>query len=54
MSESKDLFSHLEFMVILVTLICGFLYLIDKIERQINKNDILYNTFIYLMKDGGK
>ena len=51
MNDIKS-FVHVEFAVLLVTLIGGF-YLIDsKIERQSNRTDKLYEMFIDLLKDG--
>jgi len=46
--------NHLEFIVLLITLIGGF-YLMDaKIERQSDRTDKLYEMFIDLIKEGRK
>lgn len=49
--ENKHWSSHLEFMVLLVTLIGGFYLLDGKIERQAERTDRLYEMFIQLVKE---
>lgn len=52
--ENKNWFVHVEWVVVLVTLLGGF-YLIDgKIERQSARTDRLYEMFIDLVKEGRK
>jgi hypothetical protein len=46
--------THLEFLVLLVTLIGGFYLLDGKIERQAARTDRLYEMFIDLIRDGKK
>jgi glutamyl/glutaminyl-tRNA synthetase len=46
--------NHLEFIVLLVTLIGGFYLLDAKIERQSDRTDKLYEMFIDLLKEGKK
>ena len=54
MNENKNWFIHVEWVVVLVTLLGGF-YLIDgKIERQGERTDRLYEMFIDLIKEGKK
>jgi len=53
-NENKNWFIHVEWVVVLVTLLGGF-YLIDgKIERQGERTDRLYEMFIDLIKEGKK
>lgn len=54
MSESKHWTTHVEFMVLLITLIGGFYLLDGKIERQSLRTDRLYEMFIDIVKDGKK
>lgn len=49
--ENKHWTSHLEFMVLLITLIGGFYLLDGKIERQAERTDRLYEMFIDLVKE---
>ncbi len=43
--------THVEFVVILVTLIGGFYILYGKIERQSARTDRLYEMFIDIVKE---
>lgn len=43
--------SHVEFLVLLVTLLGGFYLLDGKIERQSERTDRLYEMFIELVKE---
>lgn len=52
--ESKNWSIHMEFVVLLVTLIGGFYFLDGKIERQGERTDKLYEMFIDLIKEGKK
>jgi hypothetical protein len=54
MSESKTFAAHIEFVVLLVTLLGGFYLLDGKIERQSQRTDTLYEMFIDLVKEGRK
>lgn len=45
---------HLEFMVLLTTLLGGFYLLDGKIERQSERTDKLYEMFIDLLKEQRK
>jgi len=47
-------FVHIEFVVILITLLGGFYLLDGKIERQGMRTDRLYEMFIDLIKEGRK
>lgn len=52
MENRNNWFVHVEWVVVLVTLLGGF-YLIDgKIERQGQRTDRLYEMFIDLIKEG--
>lgn len=51
MGESKHWTSHVEFVVLLITLLGGFYLLDGKIERQSNRTDKLYEMFIDLIKE---
>jgi len=51
MSDSKHWTTHVEFVVLLVTLIGGFYLLDGKIERQSSRTDRLYEMFIDLIKE---
>ena len=44
-------FVHIEFAVILITLLGGFYLLDSKIERQGERTDKLYEMFIDLIKE---
>lgn len=46
--------THVEFVVIFVTLLGGFFLLDGKIERQSGRTDRLYEMFIDLVKEGRK
>lgn len=49
--ENRNWFVHVEWVVVLVTLLGGF-YMIDgKIERQGQRTDRLYEMFIDLLKE---
>ncbi len=50
----KRIAAHMEFMVLLVTLLGGFYLLDGKIERQSERTDKLYEMFIDLVKEGRK
>ncbi len=52
--ESKNWFVHVEWVVVLVTLLGGFYLLDGKIERQGERTDRLYEMFIDLIKEGKK
>lgn len=52
--ENKNWFVHVEWVVVLVTLLGGFYLLDGKIERQGNRTDRLYEMFIDLVKEGKK
>lgn len=58
MNESKNWTTHVEFLVLLVTLLGGFYLLDGKIERANDRHsertDRLYEMFIDLLKDGKK
>jgi hypothetical protein len=47
----KRIAAHMEFMVLLVTLLGGFYLLDGKIERQSERTDKLYEMFIDLVKE---
>lgn len=49
--ESKNWFVHVEWVVVLVTLLGGFYLLDGKIERQGQRTDRLYEMFIDLIKE---
>ncbi len=49
--DSKHWTTHVEFMVVLITLIGGFYLLDGKIERQSLRTDRLYEMFIDIVKD---
>ncbi len=51
MNESKHWTTHVEFMVLLVTLIGGFYLLDGKIERQGERTDKLYEIYVNTQKD---
>lgn len=51
MSDSKHWTTHVEFIVLLITLIGGFYLLDGKIERQSSRTDRLYEMFIDLVKE---
>lgn len=46
--------THVEFVVLLTTLLGSFYLLDGKIERQSNRTDKLYEMFIDLIKEGKK
>jgi hypothetical protein len=50
--ESKNWFVHVEWVVVLITLLGGFYLLDGKIERQGSRTDRLYEMFIDLLKEG--
>lgn len=52
--ENKNWFVHVEWVVVLVTLLGGFYLLDGKIERQGARTDRLYEMFIDLVKEGRK
>ena len=51
MESSKSWTTHVEFVVLLVTLIGGFYLLDGKIENQSHRTDRLYEMFIDLIKE---
>lgn len=51
MNDSKHWTAHVEFMVLLVTLIGGFYLLDEKIERQGERTDKLYEIYVNTQKD---
>ena len=54
MNENKNWFIHVEWVVVLVTLLGGFYLLDGKIERQGERTDRLYEMFIDLIKESKK
>lgn len=52
MDNGKNWFIHVEWVVMLVTLLGGFYLLDGKIERQNTRTDRLYEMFIDLIKEG--
>ena len=52
--DKNNIFVHVEWVVVLVTLLGGFYLLDGKIERQGERTDRLYEMFIDLIKDGRK
>ncbi len=54
MNENKNWFVHVEWVVVLVTLLGGFYLLDGKIERQSIRSDRLYEMFFDLIKEGKK
>lgn len=52
MNDTKNWFVHVEWVVVLVTLLGGFYMLDGKIERQAERTDRLYEMFIDLLKEG--
>lgn len=54
MTQEKNWFVHVEWVVVLVTLLGGFYLLDGKIERQGERTDRLYEMFIDLLKDSKK
>jgi hypothetical protein len=51
MDHSKHWTTHIEFIVLLITLMGGFYLLDGKIERQSARTDRLYEMFIDLLKE---
>jgi len=51
MNDTKNITSHVEFMVLLVTLIGGFYLLDGKIERQGERTDKLYDMFVQVQHE---
>ena len=49
--EARSWFVHIEWVVVLITLLGGFYMLDGKIERQGHRTDRLYEMFIDLLKD---
>ena len=49
--ENKNWFVHIEWVVVLITLLGGFYLLDGKIERQGARTDRLYEMFIDLLKE---
>lgn len=49
--ENKNIITHIEFMVLLITLLGGFYLLDGKIERQAGRTDRLYEMFIDIVKE---
>lgn len=54
MDTTKSFIAHIEFIVLLTTLLGGFYLLDGKIERQSERTDKLYEMFIDLVKEGKK
>lgn len=52
--EAKNWFVHVEWVVVLMTLLGGFYMLDGKIERQSQRTDRLYEMFIDLLKERNK
>lgn len=52
--ESKNWFVHVEWVVVLVTLLGGFYLLDGKIERQGQRTDRLYEMFCEMRADSDK
>jgi hypothetical protein len=52
MENKNNWFVHVEWVVVLVTLLGGFYLLDGKIERQGQRTDRLYEMFIELIKEG--
>lgn len=52
--DNKHWSIHVEFAVLLVTLLGGFYLLDGKIERQGERTDKLFEMFIDLVKEGRK
>lgn len=51
MENKNNWFVHVEWVVVLVTLLGGFYLLDGKIERQGQRTDRLYEMFIDLLKE---
>jgi hypothetical protein len=51
MNESKNWITHVEFVVLLTTLLGSFYLLDGKIERQSNRTDHLYEMFLEVQKE---
>ena len=51
MEKTNNWFVHVEWVVVLVTLLGGFYLLDGKIERQGERTDRLYEMFIDLLKE---
>lgn len=49
--ENKHWSTHLEFVVIFVTLLGGYFMIDSKIDRQCERTDKLYEMFIDLLKE---
>lgn len=49
--NERGWFVHVEFMVLLVTLLGGFYTLDGKVDRQSARTDRLYEMFIDLLKE---
>ena len=49
--ENRNWFVHIEWVVVLITLLGGFYLLDGKIERQGQRTDRLYEMFIDLLKE---
>lgn len=49
--ENKNWLTHIEFMVLLVTLLGSFYLLDGKIERQGERTNKLYEMFIDLLRE---
>jgi len=54
MDTTKSFMTHIEFVVLLTTLLGGFYLLDGKIERQGERTDKLYEMFIDLIREGKK
>ena len=49
--ENKNWFVHIEWVVVLITLLGGFYLLDGKIERQGQRTDRLYEMYCEIQKD---
>lgn len=52
MDNKNNWFVHVEWVVVLITLLGGFYLLDGKIERQGQRTDRLYEMFIDLLREG--
>jgi hypothetical protein len=50
--KEKNWFVHIEWVVVLITLLGGFYLLDGKIERQGERTDKLYEMYCQVQKDG--
>ena len=45
-----SIFVHMEFALLMVTLIVGFYYILESIEKQASRTDQLYKMFVELIE----